>query len=152
MKHYVRRSVSISFEGALDRTQQEFKDSCDINKLISRLMRDGGELPEGDYGEADISEVGDLQDQLERQMKGKEWFDSLPDEHKERFGHNVQLLFDFYAKHPEALEKDFKKGVSATIETDVSQPNMNASEGERSDPERAEQAPKATEKRGVVTP
>lgn len=79
-----------------DKCQSEFEKDCDINVILSRIVRNGGEIPKDEAPVyADVSEIGDFVDTQMKLVEVKNMFDSLPDKVKERFNGNIQYLFDF---------------------------------------------------------
>lgn len=76
--------------------EQQFKDECDINKIMEKYQKTGI-LPvsqrQGVY--ADLTSVGSYQDALHAVMKAEEAFLQLPSEVRTRFRNNPQELIDF---------------------------------------------------------
>jgi len=100
------------------RTQQQFKDECNINKIMEKYrktgmvthLRNGGE---GVY--ADLSQVGDYQDMVHRVMHANEEFLKLPSEIRTRFGNDPQNLVDFL-KDPKNTDEAIKLNLRKRVE------------------------------------
>lgn len=79
------------------RTKQEFKDDCDINRLLARAQREGTltHITEfgGEYG--DFSEIGSLLDAHLQYQRGVEIFDRLPAEMRKEFNQNPVEFFQY---------------------------------------------------------
>lgn len=89
------------------RTKQEFKDECDINRIMARALRSGQFPPAvsvGRYG--DFSEVGDYQEALARVEYAREQFAGLPAKTREKFGNDPARFLEAVPKmsREEALE------------------------------------------------
>lgn len=90
------------------RTQQHFKDECDINTIVRRFGLTG-ELPTGtrapSYG--DFSGVKDFQTAMNAVAQANEAFDALPSTWRKRFDHDPQKFLEFCAQEenrPEAVK------------------------------------------------
>lgn len=79
------------------KTQQQFKDDVDINKIMAKHRKTGMithlNYREGVYG--DFSEVKDYQQSLETVMKAEDSFASLPSQIRNKFENNPQKLIEF---------------------------------------------------------
>lgn len=76
---YARPEVKgrVSTEPTL--TQQQFKDECDVNKIIDRLVRCGESLPMPSAEDfADVSNIEDYQKLLDKVSRVDETFYALP--------------------------------------------------------------------------
>ena len=142
---FQRKSVSIDFTDTIDMTQQEFEPECNINTIFERCTKRGQPIPgldENDLVYADVSEVGDYQEQQDKIVEGKDIFEALPDNIKEKFGNNVQILFDFMSKHDNAEVAEIL-GVDISA---LSQTNCQSSEKVEALKEPEIEAPKEPEK------
>jgi len=78
-----------------ERTKQHFKDECTLNQVVRRWF-ETGELPRQQrqlsYG--DISQIGDLQDSINRVRRAEEAFSSLPAHIRAKLGNSPQRLID----------------------------------------------------------
>lgn len=80
-------------------TQQQFKDECDINKIMDRYLRTGvlsdplNMRGPGTYG--DFTEMGDYQENMNKIIAAREMFDSLPSKVRNRFGNNPAEMINF---------------------------------------------------------
>lgn len=78
-------------------TQQQFKDQVEINNIIARYNKTG-QWPEGlDRNSvfADVSEITDYKDSLEKVMKAQDAFGLLPGEIRNRFANDPAKLLEF---------------------------------------------------------
>ena len=84
---------------AASMTQAQFKDECDINKIMDRYFRTGclsdplNQMRPGTYG--DFSEMGDYMENMNKIVQAREMFDALPSRVRERFGNNPGAMIDF---------------------------------------------------------
>lgn len=82
-------------------TQQNFRDSCNINKIIKRYASQTGVDPMsldpnsfgGLYG--DFTDVPVLRDALDKVKQAEVFFDALPWKIRDMFGHSVVKLTEF---------------------------------------------------------
>lgn len=105
-------------------TKQEFKDDCDLNRLMKKYVR-GGELPVSSRKAlyADCSQVADfLEAQLLVQRAGDQ-FAALPANVRERFKNSPAAFLEFMADKANQEEAgklglvEFKKGETVKVET-----------------------------------
>jgi phage internal scaffolding protein len=78
------------------RTQQEFKDECDINVIMERFGRTG-ELPD-DYRapvSGDFTGITDFHSAMNAVRQAQESFNELPAELRARFNFDPQRLIEF---------------------------------------------------------
>ena len=131
---------------AASMTQSQFKDECDINKIMDRYFRTGclsdplNRMRPGTYG--DFTEMGDYMENMNKIVQAREMFDALPAKVRERFGNNPGAMIDFVmdpnnkdeAKKlgllkddvsvDEAIEKPvISEKIEQTSTTEVSQPS-----------------------------
>lgn len=87
-------------------TKQAFKDSTDVNKILTRQARAGTlshlDRFAGRYG--DFTGF-DFQDQQNKLAQGKSIFEQLPAEIKREFKQDPTAFFDFVNKHADDPEK-----------------------------------------------
>lgn len=78
------------------RTQQQFKDECDINVILDRFGMTG-QLPMMTVQpmEGDFTEIGDYQSALEAVRMANENFMTLPSKIREKFGQDPRKFVDF---------------------------------------------------------
>lgn len=90
-------------------TQQQFKDECDINNIISKYQKTGTithlRRTEGQY--LDMSEISDYQTSLNKVIEANRLFDELPSEVRLRFGNDPAQFINF-CENP---EKNYEEGV-----------------------------------------
>jgi phage internal scaffolding protein len=78
------------------KTQQQFKDDCDINKILKRYAQTGqapAVFTQGMYG--DFSDVPSYQESCEIVIKAEQQFRSLPSEIRKRFNHSPEEFLAF---------------------------------------------------------
>lgn len=103
-QHSYENSVQCTAEE--DRTQQQFKDECDINTIIKNYGVTGT-VPQkqrtplvGDYTEA----INDYQTALNTVMQADEAFMELPSAVRQRFDHSPQKLLEFVSDRENEAE------------------------------------------------
>jgi len=114
------------------RTQQSFRDECDINNILKRFNVTG-ELPLGSvqpqYG--DFSGITDYQSALNAVMAAQDSFLQLPAKVRAKFDNDPALFLEFAS---DEANKDEMKALGLlrheTVETVVSSP----SEAEKAEP------------------
>jgi hypothetical protein len=78
-------------------TRQEFKDECDMNKIIARytpeLLIESYNAFKGTF--ADVSEFGDYCDMRDKVLATDSWFESLPAKIRGMFDNQVSKIVDF---------------------------------------------------------
>lgn len=89
------------------RTQQHFKDECDINYLLKHY--NGQTPPPAVYG--DCSMFSDLQSAIERVESAYDAFDNLPSEVRQRFNQSPVEFFDF-ANNPSNYDELVNLGLA----------------------------------------
>lgn len=91
------------------RTQQQFKDECDINILYSRYL-ETGEIPQVlDEGLAygDFTGIFDFKTAMNAVRAAEETFTQLPARIKNRFDNDPQKLLEFMNKEENRDEAEF---------------------------------------------
>ena len=80
-------------------TQQQFRDECDINKIMDRYLRTGvlsdpldkrGTPKYGDY-----ADLGNYMDHMNKVVEANEMFEALPASIRKRFNNNPGDLIEF---------------------------------------------------------
>lgn len=111
------RRLSVYIPPELGRTDQSFRDECNINIIVKNFIRTGALPPHLIQKKAamfaDVSEVGDLQDALQRVTQAREGFATLPAAIRDRFSNDpVQLLafLEDPANRQEAIDLDIIEG------------------------------------------
>lgn len=76
-------------------TQQQFKEECDINKILERALRTGvlPVVPGAIYG--DFTDVASYQDAHDALIRANEAFMSLPARIRDRFDNDPARLLEF---------------------------------------------------------
>lgn len=96
----------------VSRTDQSYKDDCDVNKIIARAMKTGqiSHLSKyrGQY--ADVSQITDLQGAMEAVQKANEAFMTIPAQLRKRFGNDPQEFIK-YLQDPSNIEESIQLGL-----------------------------------------
>nr|QJB19687.1 MAG: internal scaffolding protein [Microvirus sp.] len=93
-------------------TQQQFKDECDINRIVSRIMKTGvmpGTDTQALYG--DFSSVPDLLEAQNTIIRAEAQFMALDAKTRARF-HNDPAEFLDFVHQPENLSEMVKLGIA----------------------------------------
>lgn len=89
-RYFNVRPRPIGFDtGDVSRTKQEFKDECDINRIMAKYVQTGvlpGNVAVGRYG--DFSAVGSYQEALATVFAADAQFQALPAEVRDEFGNS----------------------------------------------------------------
>lgn len=97
---------------APSKTQQQFADQCDVNKIIAKYKTTGEfqhiARKQGYY--ADVSEIGDYQQALDTVLAANHAFQALPAQLRLRFNNNPQELLEFIA-NPNNHDEGVKLGI-----------------------------------------
>jgi len=110
-----KNKSALYFEGP-GRTQQQFKDECDINNIMKRFEATGvvthlnGRPPQ--FG--DIADL-DFQGAMDAVIDARNRFEALPSKVRDRFQNDPQRLLDFIADSNNA-EEARKLGLLASAE------------------------------------
>lgn len=104
------------------RTQQQFKDSCDMSKIMDNYKRTG-QLPpsrrQGKYIDTTLLPE-DYQTSLNIIIEANTAFDNLPSQTRKRFDNDPKKLLEFISdpkNHQEAVDLGLKED---TVQTDQS--------------------------------
>jgi len=106
------------------RTQQQFKEQCDINAIMKKYERTGvldhmrNEV-QGEFG--DFSDVPSYQESLNQVINAHEAFDSLPPRVKREFGYDPLKMVAFCADEKN-LERARELGLAKPLQKDESSP------------------------------
>lgn len=100
-------------------TQQQFKEECDVNNILSKYRRTGmvSHLAkhQGNFG--DFSSVEEYQVSLDKLMTAQRSFESLPSEIRNRFENDPAKLIQFL----DDKEND-QEAISLGLKFEVNQP------------------------------
>lgn len=94
--------------GEESKTQQHFKDSCDINKMINNPNASSNPNQQERFG--DFSDMLDLAGSMQKALDARNLFDSLPVDLRKRVGHSIEGLFQFM-ENPDNKEDLYKYGI-----------------------------------------
>lgn len=94
------------------KTDQSFKDDCDVNVILSRYMRTGLSpfKNEGKGGYADVSEVPDLLTAHTQLKEAKAIFDQLPAQVRKKLENNP-LALQSYLDDPDNFDEALELGL-----------------------------------------
>lgn len=105
-------------------TQQQFKDECDINKIMDRYLRTGvlsdpldrrGTPKYGDY-----AEIGNYMDHMNKVVEANEMFEALPASIRKRFNNNPGDLIEFVMDSNNRQEAEMLGLIERVMTEDVS--------------------------------
>ena len=107
-------------------TQAQYKDECDINKIMDRYFRTGclsdplNQMKPGTYG--DFTGMGDYMENMNKIVQAREMFEALPAKVRERFCNNPGAMIDF-VMDPNNKDEAIRLGLlkeEVSIKEDVS--------------------------------
>lgn len=113
----IRPTVDCSVEESY--TQQQFKDDCDINKILAKFRRTGvlthvtqyqpqyGEVPSGDYAEA-----------MRTVATAQTLFQELPAHLRKEFNHDAEQFLSF-VQNPDNAERAAELGLQLADNAEV---------------------------------
>lgn len=126
-----------------NRTKQSFKDECDINKIMQRVLKTGidpfaDRVASGKY--VDLTQMPDFRTAMDTIVSAKNFFDSLPSQVRARFDHDPALLADFLANPANAdearklgllpvIKQESDASASAQSQATTSPDNVSPAEG-----------------------
>lgn len=109
------------------KTDQQFKDDCDVNFIIDKFTRTGQlthvNKLQGQY--ADVSEMPDLPLAMETVTKAQQTFDDLPAELRRRFGNSPVEMFRFL-QDPKNDEEAIRLGLKTVSKMTGLEENLPA--------------------------
>lgn len=124
-------------------TQQQFKESTDVNNIIAQY-RKTGELPlsnkTGTY--ADMSEIPDYQVALNTVIQAQHAFDDLPSEIRDRFQYDPNRLIKFLQD-----SKNDDEAIKLGLKVKKPDPTPTPTKSNNT-PEKSPDAPKPASKEG----
>nr|QJB18986.1 MAG: internal scaffolding protein [Microvirus sp.] len=112
IKHLNGRIQVQTINNEKSRTQQQYKDQCDVNNIISKYQKTG-ELHhinrrQGVY--ADMSSITDYHLSLQKVLDANNAFSALPSELRLRFNNNPENLLTFL-QNPNNYDEGVKLGL-----------------------------------------
>ncbi len=130
------RLYALSFEGKLSRTQQHFKEECDIHTIVDRYKRTN-QLPMpthmGTYG--DFSDINDYQSARLRLIEADELFMEFPAEIRTRKFHNDPAEFIAFVQDPDNQAEAIELGLCEPQDLPLGEPIHTPQGGEAPTPE-----------------
>lgn len=125
------------------RTQQQHKDSCDINRILSKYKLTGSlthlNRQSGVY--ADLTSLTDYQNSIDSVMKANNAFAALPAAIRDRFQNDPSQLLSFMED-----PKNYDEGVKLGLYEQGLKPSEQKAKNDESNDESAKKAPKAKTK------
>lgn len=119
------------------RTQQQFKDDCDVNIIMEKYAKIGlqySDLPEAIGAYADLTGIGDYKDMLDRVRLAEEAFKSLPAKVKSRFDQDPAKLISFLeSTAPDDINESYTLGLRQKPTAPPLDPMLEEIRGLRSD-------------------
>lgn len=121
------KKVKTIFEGE-SLTQQQFKDSSDINWIMKRYQKTGSlehvrNVQAGVY--MDLTELGDLQTSLEQIKIADEAFSAVPSSIRAKFGNSYHNMISFLAdpnNHEEAISLGLMQRTAPVTQEPITPP------------------------------
>lgn len=101
------------------RTQQHYKDQCDVNNIIAKYKKTGviTHLARSQGVYADVSQITDYQTSLQKVMDAQNAFSTLPSELRLRFNNDPQQLLAFLQD-----PKNYDEGVTLGLYEQKTEP------------------------------
>lgn len=110
------------------KTLQSFKDSCDVNNIVSKYKQTGvlgsGGMPTRKPIFGDFSNV-DYQTGMEMVTSARQEFDHLPAALRGRFDNNLQVMLDYMAD-PVNVDECVNLGLLPKVSNSVPNPDSNS--------------------------
>lgn len=116
-------------------TRQSMKDECDINIIMARYLKTGviSHVTRDNPIFADVSDVPDYRESVERVKRADEVFNRLPADQRARFNNDTALFIEAVSD-PSRTDQLIEWGVLAKPERPAGRPlKLPAVEGERSE-------------------
>lgn len=96
----------LTFDPALARTKQEFKDQCDVNKIVANFTRTGRldqlQKAQGMYIDSSMGPQT-YQESLNLIIRARDTFQALPSDVRAKYGNDVQNFLAAAEQDPEGL-------------------------------------------------
>lgn len=89
-------------------TDQQYKQSCDINFIVNQYVKLGIPLPQSHVSYADLTTVDDYDNALLVVSEYKSAFECLPAKDRERFHGDVREYLEFVS-NPHNLKESYEK-------------------------------------------
>lgn len=90
-------------------TDQQYKESCDINFIVNQYVKQGIPIPQSPVSYADLTSVEDYENSLMVVSQYKTAFELLPAEDRERFDGKVENYLAFICDSNN-LRESYEKG------------------------------------------
>lgn len=138
------RRVGIDFSNYTSMTKQQFKDECDVNKIVPKAQQNGtlDLLISGNREYADVSSVLDYHAAYNVVLKAQEQFDALSAHVRKRFDNDPAKFLQF-CEDPKNAREMASLGLATLVEvppsTSVSKPAKDDSSAVKSESAKGEQ-------------
>lgn len=121
-----RKRVQVDCSNDKIITKQSFKNECDINRIMAKYLKTGvmsdAALNQRNAIFADVSEIGDFQQNQQVIQEADKAFNTLPPEIRNRFHNSPAQLLDF-CSNPENREEAIELGIITQVdETPLPEP------------------------------
>lgn len=102
---YGVRDVSLDFTEEVSRTSQEFRDECDINRIVKQAEKTGlvTHLNSKSVAYMDISHMPDFQTMHNIVIQAQNEFSSVPAEIRQKFNNDPMVFFEAVSENPKLL-------------------------------------------------
>jgi phage internal scaffolding protein len=121
--------------GTTTRTQQHFKDECDINLILAKYKKTGvlTHVSRARERYGDFSDYSGLADKMDVMVRANQAFELLPAELRNRFGNSVPAFLQ-YIEDPRHLDECVALGIYDKPKADVVTPPQTPSAPDPQDP------------------
>lgn len=109
---YCGRIGQVVETGEESKTQQHFKDACDINNIARSIEATGStaHVKQARERYGDFTDIMDTALNFDKAVKAQNLFEQVPAELRRKVGHSIPGLFEFISK-PENREECIKWGI-----------------------------------------
>lgn len=116
---YTTHNDPISFETEPSQTDQQYKESCDINFIVNQYVKQGIPIPQQPVQYADLTNVEDYDQAVLTVANYKTAFETLSSKDRERFHGDVREYLQFITKNEnlkESIQKNYIDSSSVSEE------------------------------------
>lgn len=112
-----REDSKIRFPEGEGRTKQSMRDECDINNILARYKKMGmvTHLSKNEGRFADVAEIGDFREAVERVERASEFFFGLPSDVRRAFDNDPATFLDA-VQDPSRRDELVKLGLVRVLE------------------------------------
>lgn len=114
-----KKKVGTWYPAGISKTDQSFKDECDVNFIVRNFMKTGQitHLRHVKGINADLSHVGDFHETMNFLTSAQQHFESLPSHIRARFGNSPSELVAFL-QDPKNADEAVKLGLAEKIQVE----------------------------------